>query len=142
MKKFYFLTILSVLILFLSGCSEKAKIDGNWETISISMNGEQLNVLPSNMKFVPNENNYKVKGCAGVNLYYADVEVSKKNFKAYGMMNSGFSGNSDGMDFENNFFAALMFGESYKIEGDILTIYAPSKDMEIQLKRKVENKTE
>lgn len=136
MKKFYFLTVLSVLILFLSGCSEKAKIDGNWETISITMNGEQLDILPSNMKFVPNEKNYQVKGCAGVNLYYADVEISNKNFKAYGMMNSGFMGKPDEMDFENNFFAVLMYADSYKIKDDILTLYAPEKNMEIQLKCK------
>lgn len=141
MKKYILLAAISALILTLTSCvstqaSQAALLEGNWETVTLTMNGEQLDVLESNMNFIPQENKFRVKGNSGMNLYYADVEVEKNKFTAYGMMNTGFQGTPDEMEYENNFFAVLMFSESFTIKDDILTIYAPEKDMVIQLKRK------
>lgn len=135
MKKLFFPAIL-LMAITLCCCTEKPSLDGNWVTTSLSQDGKQLEVLESNMNIIPQENNYKVKGNAGMNLYYADIEIKNKNISVYNMMNTGFQGTADEMEYENNFFAVLMFAETFTITDDILTINAPEKGMQIQLKKK------
>lgn len=141
MKRYILSALVSALLMAFTACvstssSQSVLLEGNWETVSFTINGEQLNVLPSNMNFTCQENNFKVNGDAGMNLYYAYVEVNGNKIKSYGMMNTGFQGSAEEMEYEDNFFAVLMFAESFKIKDDVLTIFAPEKGMEIQLNRK------
>lgn len=53
------------------------------------------------------------------------------------MENTGFQGKLPEMEFEDMFFTVLMNAESYKIENDVLYLYAPSSNMELQLRKKV-----
>lgn len=134
MKKLSLFLIL-ICLLTLCSCSKSQQLEGNWKTIALNVNGTTLPLTESNIKFVRNGKTYTAKGCAGVNLYNADIKVKGKTFRASNMENTGFMGTPEEMAFEDNFFEALMNADSCHIEDSILRIYNQSLMLELKLKK-------
>lgn len=129
-KNFFFVLILCLLI---SGCSKKNILEGNWETITLLKDGQKQDLYDSNIVFKPGENFYEVKGCAGVNLFNVYVKDKGKSVETFGMVNTGFMGDSDAMVFEDMFFDAFLNSDSYRIEKEVLTFYNHEKNLELKL---------
>lgn len=134
MKKLSYLFIVFTLFL-LVGCDNSKKLLGNWNTVALIIDGQEHDVIESNIKFGFDDGFFMAKGCAGENLYTADVEIDGKSIYVTNMRNTGFMGTPDYMEFENLFFEAFLNSDSYKISGDTLTIYNSWKNMELKLKK-------
>ena len=59
-----------------------------------------------------------------------------KKITASGLINTGFQGKYAAMEYEDMFFTVLANAETYKIENNVLYLYAPSKNMELRLQKK------
>lgn len=133
MKKLPVLALLSFILILLPCCSAKTSLEGNWKAYSITTGEQMVPFLESNIKFVYNRNIITAKGCAGVNLYKADIKIKGKSFSASNMENSGFMGTVNEMAFEDKFFTVLMNADSYRIEGNDLIIFNSDKNLEMKL---------
>jgi len=120
----------------ISSCSSGKKLEGNWGTVALLKDGIPVELVESNIKFTVNDKNISAKGCAGVNLFSCKIKADSKNLYASSMENTGFMGLVSEMEYEDKFFETLMNAEKYSIKNDMLFIYAPSKNMEIRLKKK------
>lgn len=127
------LLIIIPLIVF-SGCTSEA-LEGSWNVCELSVEGKEQKIFESNIKFVREGKRLVAKGCAGVNLYNANIEVKGKSIKASAMTNTGFNGTRDEMDYENLFFEAFIHSDSFKIKNEMLYIYNHDKNMELKLKK-------
>jgi len=128
--------LIAGFMLMTTGCASKKELEGNWETTALIKEGVYQQIMISNIKFVFEDKEIRIKGDAGVNLYNANVKVKGKSLKVSKMENTGFQGLADEMEYEDLFFRVLMNSDSWKIDGDLLYLYAPSEKMEIQLKKK------
>lgn len=136
MKKRYFIPFICILLLSVCSCSKSKALEGNWETTALIKEGVAQEIAVSNINFVMERKQLMAKGLAGVNLYYANIKIKGKNFKAFGMENTGFNGTPAEMEFEDLFFDALMNSNCYKIKGDTLYIFDRENSRKLQLKRK------
>lgn len=136
MKKYCLITFVLATCIFFVSCAQQKALEGNWETAALIKEGSSQEIIKSNIEFVQNDKIFKLKGCAGINLYRAKAKVKGKSFSASDMENSGFMGTISEMEFEDMFFDVLMNSDSYKIKDDTLYIYASARKMELQLKRK------
>lgn len=134
MKKLSYLFIVFTLFLMV-GCDNSKKLLGNWKTVALIVDGQEQTVIESNIKFGFDDGVFMAKGCAGENLYTANVDVDGDSIYVTNMRNTGFQGPAEYMDFENLFFEAFINSDTYKISGDTLTIYNSWKKMELQLKK-------
>ena len=130
--KFLFIVI---LILSLTACINSKSLSGNWQVTALYVNETAVPVITSNIKLTPTSTSslFTAKGCAGVNLYNADITVKGKTFHASNMVNTGFMGTPFEMDFEDKFFQVLMNSNRYKIAGNMLVIYNEELDLKLEL---------
>ena len=130
--KFLFIVI---LILSLTACTNSKSLSGNWQVTALYVNETAVPVITSNIKLTPTSTSslFTAKGCAGVNLYNADITVKGKTFHASNMVNTGFMGPPSEMDFEDKFFQVLMNSNRYKIAGNMLVIYNEELDLKLEL---------
>ena len=135
-KKYLLIALVFSACLFFAGCAQHKAPEGNWETAALIKEGYEQDVMKSNIEFLQQDKTLRLKGCAGINLYRAKAKVKGKSFNAFDMENTGFMGKISEMEFEDMFFDVLMNSDSYKIKDDTLYIYASSRNMELQLKRK------
>ena len=130
--KFLFIVI---LILSLTACTNSKSLSGNWQVTALYVNETAVPVITSNIKLTPTSTSslFTAKGCAGVNLYNADITVKGKTFHASYMVNTGCMGTPFEMDFEDKFFQVLMNSNRYKIAGNMLVIYNEELDLKLEL---------
>ncbi|MCQ2601872.1 MAG: META domain-containing protein [Treponema sp.] len=131
-NKCLFLLIFS-FILF--GCRQTKALEGKWKTVSLEKDGQIQKLYASNIQFTYSEAFYETKGSAGVNLFNVYVKDKGKSVETFGMVNTGFRGNAEAMEFEDMFFDAFLNSDSYKIEKDILIFYNQEKNLELKLKK-------
>lgn len=136
MKKVSLYAILLIFVFIVVGCESIKNLEGNWETIGLIKENVAQTILISNIKFVKDGNQLKAKGDAGMNLYKANIKVKGKKIKISDMNNTGLQGNYFEMEYEDMFFTVLANAETYKIENNVLYLYAPSKNMELQFWKK------
>jgi len=135
MKEKCYVLLVLFLVLVISGCTTKKKLIGKWGTVQLIKQDKSQRVINSYIVFETYGKGLKAKGDAGVNLYNMNVYIKGKNFTASEMVNTGFSGFPEDMEFEDMFFDVIMNSKTYRIENEILFITAPDKDMEIHFKR-------
>lgn len=130
--KFLFIVILTLI---LTACTNSKSLSGNWQVTALYVNETAVPVITSNIKLTPTSTSslFTAKGCAGVNLYNADITVKGKTFHASNMVNTGFMGTTSEMDFEDKFFQVLMNSNRYKIAGNMLVIYNEELDLKLEL---------
>ncbi len=130
--KFLFIVILTLI---LTACTNSKSLSGNWQVTALYVNETAVPVITSNIKLTPTSTSslFTAKGCAGVNLYNADITVKGKTFHASNMVNTGFMGPPFEMDFEDKFFQVLMNSNRYKIAGNMLVIYNEELDLKLEL---------
>jgi len=124
-----------LFLIVLSGCTSTKKLEGDWNTVALIKDEIAQELLESNIEFENYGDFLAVNGYAGVNLYMAQVKVKGKNYTAYNLRNTGFYGTASAMDYENLFFTALMEATKYKIKDDVLYLYVPSQNLEMQLQK-------
>lgn len=130
--KFLFIVILTLI---LTACTNSKSLSGNWQVTALYVNETAVPVITSNIKLSPTSTSslFTAKGCAGVNLYNADITVKGKTFHASNMVNTGFMGTPFEMDFEDKFFQVLMNSNRYKIAGNMFVIYNEELDLKLEL---------
>lgn len=130
--KFLFIVILTLI---LTACTNSKSLSGNWQVTALYVNETAVPVITSNIKLTPTSTSslFTAKGCAGVNLYNADITVKGKTFHASNMVNTGFMGAPSEMDFKDKFFQVLMNSNRYKIAGNMLVIYNEELDLKLEL---------
>ena len=126
--------IFPMMILVCASCSSKA-LEGNWIVSALIVDGVEQEIFNSNINFFYENNQIIAKGDAGVNLYNVNVVIKGKSMETYDMINTGFMGTPDAMNYEDLFFESFINCDSYKIEDDILYIYNQNKKMELRLKK-------
>jgi len=135
-KRFFLLSLLICICFIFSGCRPDKSLEGNWETVSLIIDGQAQNVHKSNINFEYRKNDYYANGFAGANLYYASVKTKGKKYEASGMENTGFMGKPAQMEYEAMFFEVLMNSDSYNFENDTLILFSSSKNNSMQLIKK------
>ena len=130
--KFLFIVILTLI---LTACTNSKSLSGNWQVTALYVNETAVPVITSNIKLTPTSTSslFTAKGCAGVNLYNADITVKGKTLHASNMVNTGFMDTPSEMDFEDKFFQVLMNSNRYKIAGNMLVIYNEELDLKLEL---------
>lgn len=130
------LLFIVILTLILTACTNSKSLSGNWQVTALYVNETAIPVITSNIKLIPSSTSslFTAKGCAGVNLYNADITAKGKTFRASNMTNTGFMGTPDEMDFEDKFFQVLMNSNHYKIDGDVLVIFNDELGMRMELR--------
>lgn len=136
MKKVLCIIFVCLDLMIWTGCASNKNLEGNWQTVALIKEDIAQTICVSNIQFVPDGKGFLAKGHAGVNLYSADIKVKGKSFRGSCLINTGFQGKYDAMEFEDMFFTVLTNAEYYKIENDVLYLYAPSKNMEMKFQRK------
>lgn len=134
MKKNSLFIILG-MIFMVFGCKANDNLIGNWETVALIKEGVAQEIAVSNIELTSKGSVMNAGGCAGVNMFNGDLKFGKKNLSNNGFGVTKMMGEPKAMEFENMFLDVLNNSSSYKLEGDVLTIYSESKNMEIQLRR-------
>lgn len=132
--------ILSFLVLFAGCATTKAKtlqetLTGNWNTISLTFNGVAQEICQSNIEFEKQGSIYKAGGCAGFNLYYGDAKLKNGQINVDNLALTKMMGPPAAMDFEDLFLTGFVYGKTYTIEDDVLTIVAPDRGIVMQLRK-------
>lgn len=133
MKKISFL-ILGLLIL-LAGCTATNELEGNWTTEALEKDGIAQTIAVSNIEFTTKGNVVNAGGCAGVNLFNGDVKVSNGKISAGNLAVTKMMGDPEAMEFEDLFIEVLNNADSYKVENNVLTITASSKNLKLVLRK-------
>lgn len=131
------LLLIAIFTLILTACTNSKSLSGNWQVTALYVNETTVPVITSNIKLIPSSTSslFTAKGCAGVNLYNADITAKGKTFHASNMVNTGFMGAPSEMDFEDKFFQVLMNSNRYKIAGNMLVIYNEELNLKIELRK-------
>ena len=135
-RKTFCLQIICMILytLILLGCSSR-KLEGNWNTSALLVEGKECQIFKSNIKFIYEGKKIVAKGRSGVNLYNAYVTLKGKKLKVTNMANTGLNGIPEAMEFENLFFEAFINADYYRIQGNNLHIYNTQKNLELILQR-------
>ncbi len=133
MKKISVL-VLGLLVL-LAGCTASKELDGNWTTEALEKDGVAQTIAVSNIEFTTKGNVVNAGGCAGVNLFNGDVKVSNGKISTGTLAVTKMMGEPAAMEFEDLFIEVLNNADSYKVENNVLTITATSKNLKLVLRK-------
>lgn len=133
MKKYCLLILVTCFII--CGCSKKSSLEGNWETVALIKNGQEQKLYKSNINFSASESVYYAKGLAGFNLFTVTVQDKGTSIEVFKMVNTGFMGSDEEMEYEDMFYDAFLNSDSYKIKKDTLYFYNHDKKLELRLQK-------
>lgn len=133
MKKL--ILIFAGALLFFTGCTQKETLKGNWDTQALIKDGVYQSIVVSNISFNGVGTTYNVNGMSGVNLFHGTVTIKNKKIihEEFGVTQR--LGEPEEEEFERLFLEVLNNAEGYELKDDVLTIKAPSKNMELQFRR-------
>jgi heat shock protein HslJ len=111
---------------FLFGCTDEEKnLEGSWKLVLYEKNGvaQEIEDTTLNIHF-EDKKNIQISGNAGVNNFYASVELSDDSIKSVSdIVTTKMAGSPEAMQFENEYLATLSGIDAFDIENDIDTKY-------------------
>ena len=111
---------------FLFGCTDEEKnLEGSWKLVLYEKNGvaQEIEDTTLNIHF-EGKKNIQISGNAGVNNFYASVELSDDSIKSVSdIVTTKMAGSPEAMQFENEYLATLSGIDAFDIENDIDTKY-------------------
>ncbi len=110
-------------------------MEGNWTVVGLEKDGIAQQICKSNIEFIFGENFYETRGLAGMNLFNAYVKDKGKSVETFGMVNTGFRGSPEVMEYEDMFFDAFLNSDSFKIKDGVLYFYNHEKKLELKLEK-------
>lgn len=135
MKKL--LPLVMGFLVSLVGCKADKALNGNWETCSLIKDGVAQTIAVSNMEIQVNGSTLVVGGNSGVNSFHGMIKVDNGTLKpSDNFASTKMLGDPVANDFEVMFLDALLNAESYELDGNMLTIKSPSKNLELQFVKK------
>lgn len=134
MKKI--LPVIMGFLLSLVGCKSSDKsLIGKWETRGLNKDGIAQQIVYSYIEFEAKGPYLWVHGEPGVNTFSGPLKASDSKLAISDFPMTRMMGEPAVQEFEDMFMQVIMNADSYSIEGNILTVKASEKNMELIFKK-------
>ena len=130
MKKI--IPLIITLLVSLTGCKSGNALKGNWITTSLLKDNVAQTIAVSNIEFTAEGASLLAGGNAGVNAFNGPVKISGNKFSIGSLAVTKMAGPAAAEEFEAMFLETLNYASEFSVDGDKLTIKAPSKKLELQ----------
>jgi len=123
--------ILTALTVF-AGCKCASKLQGNWLVTGLTKDGVPQTIVEAYIEF---DGKSRVTGNSGVNIFNGSVKAVNGKFSAGNLALTKMMGDPQSQEFEDLFLEVLNNACEYRVDGNLLTISAPTKNLELQFRK-------